>query len=438
MSFIILVLMLTSKLLLRQRTRSVAEFLPTSPLGVESDDGQKLEQLALQLRPTVQSLVTKPFFRYFKATLDCNCTLFQSETEAGMCGLSHCGVGLCSSSELPPGIKHWSGDVDISGVSPNCCDWSESDCEWTSDDESAYGPGIAVVDLVRNPERDTGYVGERPRQVWQHVHSTCCGSQTSLQHNKTLSSLCKLASGMHSSVTTHIARERGALGGARDLQLFKDSLLSEPQRIANLYFTFAFVARAVKGASPSLESAKYGTGSSSIIDWRTNRLVRELVRKVSSSSIPSQLQGELSGVDERELRHRFKHGVYDAMDCVTCDRCRLWGKLQSLGVATALKCALADDNANTSPACVTDSNNGHATLFRLGRLEAVALINLLARLTDSVYETQVFLAALDDEDDAELDGSITQLSDSSTRGNSITRIPSSVHDVVSRPLEHST
>jgi len=105
------------------------------------------EALATSLDPTLRSLVTKPFFRYFKVALDCNCTLFgdsERGADSGMCGLSHCAIGLCSSSELPPGIKHWSGDVDTTGVSDSCCDWDDSDCEWTHDDESASGPGIAV------------------------------------------------------------------------------------------------------------------------------------------------------------------------------------------------------------------------------------------------------------------------------------------------------
>ena len=252
--------------------------------------------------------------------------------------------------------------------------------------------------MTKNPEGDTGYVGEQPRHVWRHLHSACCSSG--------IESLCKLASGLHSSISLHIARSRGSLSGARDTDMFRSALLSEPERISNMYFAFAFVARAVKAAAPALENAKYGTGSNSLVDWRTNKLVRELVRKVESSGTPDKLEGMLVGTNERKLRETFRYGVYKMMDCVTCDRCRLWGKLQSLGMATAMKCAIAADHQSMNLTSVGAEAGSHeascptlANQLKLGRLEAVALVNLFARLTDSVRETQIFLAACEDEDE---------------------------------------
>jgi hypothetical protein len=37
-----------------------------------------------------------------------------------------------------------------------------------------------------------------------------------------------------------------------------------------------------------------------------------------------------------EFQARFRN-ISRIMDCVGCERCRLWGKLQVLGVGTALK-----------------------------------------------------------------------------------------------------
>ena len=37
-----------------------------------------------------------------------------------------------------------------------------------------------------------------------------------------------------------------------------------------------------------------------------------------------------------ELRAHFRN-VSAVMDCVGCEKCRLWGKLQTLGLGTALK-----------------------------------------------------------------------------------------------------
>lgn len=39
---------------------------------------------------------------------------------------------------------------------------------------------------------------------------------------------------------------------------------------------------------------------------------------------------------KEEFKEHFRN-VTRIMDCVGCDKCRLWGKVQTTGVATALK-----------------------------------------------------------------------------------------------------
>lgn len=39
---------------------------------------------------------------------------------------------------------------------------------------------------------------------------------------------------------------------------------------------------------------------------------------------------------KEEFKEHFRN-VSRIMDCVGCDKCRLWGKIQTTGVATALK-----------------------------------------------------------------------------------------------------
>ena len=52
------------------------------------------------------------------------------------------------------------------------------------------------------------------------------------------------------------------------------------------------------------------------------------------------------------------------MQCVGCDKCRLWGKLQVHGIGTALKVLFSD------------KRNGR---LELSRREVVALFNVLGR-----------------------------------------------------------
>ena len=48
-----------------------------------------------------------------------------------------------------------------------------------------------------------------------------------------------------------------------------------------------------------------------------------------------EVVGEASAL-KREFKAHFRN-ISRVMDCVGCDKCKLWGKLQFLGVATALK-----------------------------------------------------------------------------------------------------
>ncbi|XP_062014511.1 endoplasmic reticulum oxidoreductin-1-like [Rosa rugosa] len=61
------------------------------------------------------------------------------------------------------------------------------------------------------------------------------------------------------------------------------------------------------------------------------------------------------------------------MDCVGCEKCWLWGKLQVLGLGTALKILFS-----------VDGKNNQDQPLQLQRNEVIALVNLLNRLSESV------------------------------------------------------
>jgi len=69
------------------------------------------------------------------------------------------------------------------------------------------------------------------------------------------------------------------------------------------------------------------------------------------------------------------------MDCVGCDKCRLWGKVQTTGIATALKVLFELDEKALDPA--SNSN-------LLSRSEVVALINTLHRFSESLVAVNDF------------------------------------------------
>ena len=77
-----------------------------------------------------------------------------------------------------------------------------------------------------------------------------------------------------------------------------------------------------------------------------------------------------------EFRERFRN-VSRIMDCVGCDKCRLWGKLQTSGYGTALKVLFETDPEN-------------AEEFHLRRTEVVSLIVTLQRLSHSIRAVERF------------------------------------------------
>jgi len=88
---------------------------------------------------------------------------------------------------------------------------------------------------------------------------------------------------------------------------------------------------------------------------------------------------------KEDFRNRFRN-VSRLMDCVGCDKCRLWGKLQTAGYGTALKVLFEFDN------------NKEPKPPMLKRTEIVALFNTYARLSSSMDAVQQFRAMVEERD----------------------------------------
>ncbi|KAL0320558.1 UNVERIFIED_CONTAM: Endoplasmic reticulum oxidoreductin-1, partial [Sesamum radiatum] len=164
----------------------------------------------------------------------------------------------------------------------------------------------------------------------------------------------------------------------RNLEVMYDRVLRYPDRVRNLYFTFMFVLRAVTKAANYLEQAEYNTGNLEE-DQKAQSLMRQLLynpKLQAACPIPfneAKLWKGQSGPElKQEIQKNFRN-ISALMDCVGCEKCRLWGKLQVLGLGTALKILFSVD----------DKNHPNQPL-QLQRNEVIALLNLLHRLSESV------------------------------------------------------
>ena len=303
------------------------------------------------------------------------------------------------------------------------------------EDESATSKGD-YVSLTDNPERFTGYSGPAAQHVWDAIYRENCFSRASpgppaslpsisssfsgrqvdaiqdlrsvirehekqqilstelspgtLDDNFELDDQClekrvfyRIISGMHASISTHLCydylnKTTGEWGP--NVECFKERLQSHPERISNLYFNYALVLRAIEKARPALKSYTFCSGDPTQ-DALTKHKVMGLVDQIAQApsiydeSLMFQ-DASLPGLKE-EFKTRFRN-VSRTMDCVGCDKCRLWGKLQTAGYGAALKILFEFDeqDANKNPP--------------LRRTELVALINTLDRISHSLSAIEKF------------------------------------------------
>lgn len=347
------------------------------------------------LHPLLQELVKTPFFRYFKVKLWCDCPFWPDD---GMCKLRDCSVCECPENEFPETFKHIfkrglppddlkcqegkpQSTVDRTLDSKAFRGWIVVDNPWTYDDETDNSE-MTYVNLLLNPERYTGYTGPSARRIWDAIYSENCPKYASGEICQEKKVLYKLISGLHASISIHIASdylldEKTDQWG-QNLELFYDRVLRYPERVRNLYFTFLFVLRAVTKATNYLEQAEYDTGNHDD-DLKAQSLVRQVLynpKLRAACPLPFDeaklWQGQSGPELKQQIQKQFRN-ISALMDCVGCEKCRLWGKLQVLGLGTALKILFSVD----------DQSHLDQTL-QLQRNEVIALVNLLNRLSESV------------------------------------------------------
>ncbi|GAB4829378.1 Endoplasmic reticulum oxidoreductin-2 [Ancistrocladus abbreviatus] len=347
------------------------------------------------LHPLLQELVKMSFFRYFKVKLWCDCPFWPDD---GMCRLRDCSVCECPENEFPDSFKKATGlvlqanDLICQEGKPQAVvdrtldtkafrGWREVDNPWTNDDETD-NEEMTYVNLQLNPERYTGYTGQSARRVWDTIYTENCPKYPDGEFCPEKKFLYKLISGLHTSISIHIAADylidEAKHVWGRNLPLMHDRVLRYPDRVGNLYFTFLFVLRAVLKAADYLEQADYDTGNPEE-DLKTQSLMKQLLfhpQLQAACPVPFDEVKLWKGQSEPELLQQIQkqfRNISAIMDCIGCEKCRLWGKLQILGLGTALK--------------ILFSVNGQDDLgyiLQLQRNEVIALMNLLNRLSESV------------------------------------------------------
>jgi ERO1-like protein beta len=201
----------------------------------------------------------------------------------------------------------------------------------------------------------------------------------------------RVISGMHASISTHLCwdylnQTTGQWGP--NLTCYEQRLHEYPERISNVYFNYALVMRAVGKIKQHIQDYSFCSEDPEQ-DARTKQSVLRL-----ASALPSGpeifdetvlFQSPDTVALKQDFRNRFRN-VSRIMDCVGCDKCRLWGKLQTNGYGTALKVLFEFDE--------NDSSKDPP----LRRTELVALVNTLNRLSHSLSAITQFRRMIEERE----------------------------------------
>ncbi|KAF8236586.1 endoplasmic oxidoreductin [Tricholoma matsutake] len=387
---------------------------PTGPIETTMCDYETMESVNEELFNHLSELVRLPFFKYFRVDLYRECPFW---SDHGSCSDIGCAITTVDESDVP---ERWrsttlskleSSFIETRHTLPGCYYRDSDFCFLDDNTEGDY------FDLSLVPERFTGYSGPDAHRIWRSIYEeNCFGlSELSLMTGKspapvslpdTMSEVfrdngngheehClekrvyyKIISGLHASISTHICREylNQTTGlWAPNLECFVDRVASHPERLQYIYFNTVLLLRAVARLGPYLSAFDYCSSGTHEDDQQTLETVSKVIAIAQNTGKFDEsvlFRGENANILKEEFKTHFRN-VTRIMDCVGCDKCRLWGKVQTTGIATAMKILFEMDEKALDP---------HSNANLLQRAEVVALINTLHRFAESLEAVNEFRA----------------------------------------------
>ncbi|KAF8976086.1 hypothetical protein BGZ46_008585 [Entomortierella lignicola] len=433
-------------------------------------DYDAVEIINQEMRKQLHSLVQQKYFKFYKLNLYGTCPYW---TENHLCMNKDCGVSVVDESTIP---QEWTSAALGAISSPSngmnfqpfkSCQLKDQD--FCQVDDEAISEGV-YVDLIKNPERFTGYSGPSAAKVWDAIYNENCfniaqkmqlasdceqcsldreadeellagalknaamtgislarnpviDAETEQHHQQQRQPLVervgskkdmtsggsgpvsyeplnpltagvtqdedvclekrvfyRMISGLHASISIHICDEHfnqtsGVWGP--NLDCFISRVGAHPDRLENIYFDYAILVRAVTKLSGYLKNYEFCTGNPEE-DASVKAMVDRLIDTSSKSPAIFDEKAMFVGPEAQALKLEFRdhfRNITKIMDCVGCEKCRLWGKVQTSGLGTALKVLFSYNDEHLNP--IKNPN-------LLQRTEIVALFNTLNRFSESV------------------------------------------------------
>lgn len=218
---------------------------------------------------------------------------------------------------------------------------------------------MLIADLLINPEGNTGYSGPEPKRVWDSIlfennfhtsSDTVKNLFNSLLKAQYISTTAKIAayffldnSGVDAKLTADKTRKAELF--SPNLEMFKKALQNKPnfeELVADLMKLWVITARAIKKIPISqMETLIRACGN---VDSSVELINSVLV---DSKSLLEQNEGIVKPfqIVDGKLADEIKFKLFNissVLDCVGCEKCKVWSKVQVHSMAVALKILISD------------------------------------------------------------------------------------------------
>lgn len=245
-----------------------------------------------EIIPKLKKLVQSKCFSKIKINLDKPCTTLNL--------LKKCKFNACL---VPRTNINEEKDLCKSGIVFN------NKCIFKDDhDQEAIGVNLEIAQQIYS-----GYK-KGAAEIWNEIYKTAQGNEI----------LSKMISGVHYSIMIHMSIFYKYIFN----EYWSNPLLYSHKRnetyYQNLLFAYTMVIKAIKRLNNNYFKCSLQ------LDGNDQKILKDLIEQVQGQDYDLP-----TGLRLGDYQKKFKK-IFDILNCIECDKCKLWGMIQFDGVKTAL------------------------------------------------------------------------------------------------------
>ena len=155
--------------------------------------------------------------------------------------------------------------------------------------------------------------------------------------------LYKLISGIHSSINMHISQYHGTKYSTevkKNHKQFVNTVGGNKERLENMYFAYEFVLTALSRAQKDIQSfdfSLYNSTENKIFHNMVNRFINQFDNSGFVPLKDNDLYKPIKKQNFVDLIHPVFLNITRLLNCVTCEKWKLHGKLQFNGLSAVMK-----------------------------------------------------------------------------------------------------